>query len=103
MVTTPLITYDEAIGQLRASGLDEVQDIAAKMSAATAIVIGYIKRPDHGWTATTVPDEVKAAILMQLVELYRFRGDDDDTEPSDGHLAPRIRRALQGYRDPTLA
>lgn len=107
MVTDPLITEDEALGQLKVSGVDDPDDIATKMSEATAIVITYIKNPTHGWDSDTVPDDIKAAILMQLVELYRFRGDDEDTrdqaEDEKGYLSPRIARLLHRHRDPALA
>ncbi len=104
MVTEPLITEEEALAQLKVSGVGEADDIATKMSGATAIIIDYIKRPTHGWDSSTVPDEIKAAILMQLVDLYRFRGDDDEKPmPADGYLSPRITRLVHRYRDPALA
>lgn len=100
----PLITLEEAVGQLKISADEDEDDITLKMSLATAIVIDYIKRPDHGWDADTVPDVVKAAILEQLVELYRFRGDDPQAPaPADGYLSPSISRKLHRYRDPALA
>lgn len=115
MALTPsLITLDDALAQLRLpSVVGDEDDIVEKMSQATAIVIDYIKRPAHGWDATTVPDGVKAAILTQLTELYRYRGDDfDDASatvigvarpPADGYLSPRVTRLLHRYRDPALA
>ena len=51
------------------------------------------------------PTQVQAAILLQLGELYRFRGDDEgkaDREPA-GSLSPMIEGILRRYRDPALA
>lgn len=110
-----LITVEQAVGQLRlptgfASGSPlsvAEQDLVTKMEDATAIVLDYIhQRDDHGWTVETVPGWVRAAILEQLVELWRFRGDDVEagapTQP-DGYLSRRIANKLHREKDPTLA
>lgn len=110
-----LITYEDALSELQLEGLDGgpiEQQIRRKMSQATAIVINYIKRPNHGWTAATDPDtdlefnQVQAAILATLVWLWRDRGDEEvDARIEEWHavtLPPRIRQLLVGLRDPAL-
>lgn len=91
---TSLITLDEAKMQLRVIGDQEDAAIAAYAMAATAIIIDYIKRPGHGWTAETVPILVKSAILLALLELDRR----EDGNP----LNDVVRGLLARYRDPAL-
>jgi hypothetical protein len=82
-------------------------DLTLKIEAATAHVITYLKRPDHGWTVETDPAAdpefaiVQAAILEVLANLFYDRGDRD--KPSDGPITPRIKNALGMLRDPSLA
>jgi hypothetical protein len=110
-----LITIDQAKAHLRidtvsASPPDAAEvDLTLKMEAAEAIILDYLKVPVTSpplWTdETDVPPLVSAAILLQLGELYRFRGDDDgkaDREPS-GSLSPLVEGMLRRYRDPALA
>ena len=73
-----------------------IQDLADQ---ATAIVIDFIKRPDHGWTVDTVPLHVKSAILHVLRRLY----DDRSGELEGGPLAPHIKDMLWRERDPAIA
>jgi hypothetical protein len=111
----PLISYDQAIDHLRLprNGNEEEQDLLLKMTQATAIVITYIKRPNHGWTIETNPDAdaefaiVQAAILKVLTDLYRDRGDEEVDarfeEWTSVNMRPDVRRMLQMLRDPALA
>lgn len=83
------------------------EDIALKLESAEAIILDYLKT-DGGWTEDDVPPLVRAAVLLQLGELHRFRGDDPGTvltAPSyeDGQLSPSITAILRRYRDPALA
>ena len=56
------------------------------------------------WDSTTVPALVQAAILLQLGELYRFRGDDQEHgAQTPGDLSPLVTNILRRYRDPALA
>lgn len=90
---------------------DDEQDVADKLADATAAIVQYLERPDDtawtaemdGWTTTTVPGPVASAILLQLSELYRFRGDDlEGPKRENGYLAPSIVALLKRYRDPVL-
>ena len=84
-------------------------DLLLKMAQAEHLVLDYLKTPMTSppyWTdETDVPPLVQAAILYQLGELYRFRGDDSGKadRATDGSLAPIVEGMLRRYRDPALA
>jgi hypothetical protein len=76
-------------------------DLTAKLAQAEAIILDYLK-------ADTRPDSaiVDACVLLQVGELWRFRGDDpnSDAGPSTpGDLTPTITNLLRRLRDPALA
>ncbi len=94
----------------------EDADLQLKIDHATEIVIDYISRPaDVAWTEeiaawdeSSVPGSVQAAILTQLGELWRYRGDDAASEqpadPSAGDdLSPDVKKYLKRFRDPVIA
>jgi len=85
-------------------------DLVLKIQQATAIVLDYIARPDddwiaeiEAWTEDTVPPSVQAAILLQVGELYRFRGDEEPPKREHGFLAPHIVALLHRFRDPAVS
>lgn len=88
------------------SPLDQVdRDITLKMAQAESIIIDYLKS-DDGWDETTVPPLVQAAVLYRLAILWRFRGDDGESQASDyadGQLTPFETNILRRWRDPALA
>lgn len=106
-----LITIEHARRQLRIAPSDETFDAELEplMELATAIVIDYIKRPDHGWTANSDPSGgspydadfviVTAAISEVMTNLFRHRGDAD----MPGPLTGRVQFMLERLRDPALA
>lgn len=122
----PLISLEQAKQHLRlppSAGsppgsplTDEDLDLQLKIDAAEALVLDYVaqRRTDTAspawldqvvsWDLTTVPPVIAAAVLLQLGELWRFRGD-DETGPArpHGHLSPMITAILHRYRDPALA
>lgn len=115
-----LVTIEEAAAHLRLPDIlvlsaddRDRDDLELKIEAATDLVLNHIWRDDDdwvdtmiAWTATTVPRQVKAAILVQLGELYRFRGDDPpDTTPKREHgfLSPQVTAYLHRYRTPGIA
>jgi len=90
--------------------------IQAVLDEAEAVCLTYVNqnREDPiawalvvvGWTPATVPLQVRAAILMQFAELYRFRGDDERGIGPDveyGYLHPRVTALLYPFRDPAIA
>ncbi|HUU84183.1 MAG TPA: head-tail connector protein [Phycisphaerae bacterium] len=111
-----LITFAQATAQVRrgdlveGSPLDaEAADLVQKMAAAEAIILDYLKvttapGSPPAWDETTVPEVVRAAVLLQLAELYRFRGDEAaGAAQTAGDLSPVITNLLRRYRDPALA
>lgn len=105
-----LITIAQARRQLRLSendGFDE--ELETLMEQATAIVIDYIKRPDHTWVSTYDPAGgspydaefviVTAAVSQVLTNLFRHRGDMDESGP----LTDRVKFMLERLRDPAIA
>lgn len=111
-----LLSLEMAKGHVRVTDDQALADLQTKLEQAEAIVLDYIARPSDatwtatvaGWTETTVPLQVQAAILRVCANLYRFRGDDDGKDRDwsaerDGFLSPDVTCLLRRYRDPVLA
>lgn len=111
-----LVTIQQAIDHLGISVVldaDPVdprqRDLELKLAAAEAIILGYLKTVPPEWTdETSTPADVQAAILLEVGELWRFRGDDRANEGAAqdaelGHLSPTITNLLRRRRDPALA
>jgi len=106
-----VISLEQAKAHLRITSVHDDQDISDKVVAATQVVIDYLSRSDTtwndtmaAWTYDTIPASVRAAILVQLGELYRKRG--DDAEPETEHptrLSTTVMALLMRYRDPGIA
>jgi hypothetical protein len=90
------------------------QDLQDKLDQATELIVDYLTQYDTTWAATvaswdvtTAPLVVRAAILRQTAELYRFRGDDPENDgpayEEGGGLAPCVTQLLKRLRDPALA
>jgi hypothetical protein len=76
-------------------------DLVLKLAQAEAVILDYLKddAPDHSPLIT-------AAILLQLGELWRFRGDDLENlqiAHTAGDLSPVVTNVLRRLRDPALA
>ncbi len=107
-----LVTYTQAKAHL-GIGDEHESTVRLQLEQATQLVLLYLGRPEQDWTEDTDPTEdpdfsiVQAAILAQLGDLFRFRGDDDD-DPADkvedaNYLSARVRRMLYPLRSPSLA
>lgn len=116
LMAATLVTLAQAKGHLQintptVSPLDSQDaDIEMKLAQAEDIILDYLKVQGQSppeWTISTVPPLVQAAILLQLAELFRFRGDDagggNTPVYEDGQLSPSITNILRRYRDPALA
>ena len=105
-----LVTLDEAKTHLRLA-LDDTRDdadLTGKLAAAEAIILDELKLTDAmqtitaGWTPSTLPLRAKQAILLELGELWRFRGDDADPEapvrwtPDQAEGATSLSPAIKG-------
>lgn len=109
-----LITLEQANWQLKigdgsSSACPTDDEVLFKMALAEAIILDYLKivavSPPIWTDENNVPPVVQAAILLELGELWRFRGDDQSGQgpQNDGNLSPMIVGLLRRYRDPALA
>jgi len=112
-----LISLEHAKRHLRlGESLDQDREVAETLAAAEAIVLDYVvqRRTDTAspfwvttvasWDTVTVPPAIAAAVLLQLGELWRFRGDDEAAPKNEhGYLSPRVVALLHRYRDPAIA
>lgn len=115
-----LVTLQQAVRHLRLSHIvlggspasDDELDLTLKIEMAEAIILDYLKfnagSPSPWTDELDTPPVVQAAILLQLGELWRFRGDDPGSIESaptfeDGQLSKTITHLLRRYRDPALA
>ncbi|NNM75049.1 head-tail connector protein [Enterovirga aerilata] len=92
-----LISVSDAKQQLLIEHDEQDAFLAAKAEEATDIVIGYLKKPNHGWTEETAPPRVRSAILLVLGVLYR------DREGQTNPLTDAVKALLWRDRDPALA
>jgi len=88
-------------------------DLQLKMVQAEGVILGWLNNTAWGrtmtaaWLPDTMPWEAHACILLQLAELWRFRGDDRHDEGPQRNesldLSPVIVGLLRRLRDPVLA
>lgn len=104
-----LVTYAQAVQHLKQTGVlngsPTDDDLTLKLEQASAIVVIYLKRPGE-WDLDTTPSDdpefavVQAAVLKVLGNLYRYRGDEED---SPAPVSPDIVAMLSMLRDPALS
>lgn len=116
-----MVTLATAKLHLHETGDERNTEILSKLAQAEAMVLAYLARPsDATWTATLAswgtavgspptlvlpPAQVQGAILVQLSELDRFRGDDAEglTGTAHGQLSDLVKSRLIGLRVPVFA
>jgi hypothetical protein len=86
MPVTQMVTLAQAKAHLRITtpaGDPMDVEIQLKLDAATMAIRRYVGRSEYGltyvtaWTSPETSDpDAQAAVLLQLGELWRFRGDD---------------------------
>jgi len=112
------VTLAQAKAHLRLAtppGHPDDADVQEKLDAAEAAILRYVERSPAGaalvqeWTGGAAPADLRAAVLLQLGELWRFRGDDPATlalsparEPATD-FAPGVAGLLRRFGDPVLA
>lgn len=111
-----LVTLAEAKTHLKITDPDGSAvdtDLQFKLDAAEAAILNYIGSTAFWlaviveWDASTVPVYVKQAILLQVGEFWRGRGDDPESPPRDASLEakdfrPEIVGLLRRTRDPVV-
>lgn len=96
------VTLDELKAQLRVTHDWDDTAITALGTQASTAILGYLKaRGDPTWTPTTVPSDIKAAVLRLAGTYWRSRG--DDPKPPDEATWMAIGLLLARRRDPALA
>jgi hypothetical protein len=100
------ITYEQATAHLKI-GTEDEDDVLLKIEQAEAIVLTYLASSNGTWTESQT-SVIQAAVLMQLAELYRFRGDDPTTDwrealNTGNYLSPAVRRLLYPLRKSVVA
>lgn len=101
-VVPELVTLAGAKEHLRIRDDDHDSDVDGKRLAASAIVFRHLKaQADPGWTAATVPGDVKSAVLVLLTFLYQERGDGAQ-QTSAVDVWTCIDRLLAWRRDPAV-
>lgn len=103
-----LLTLQQAkdhLEQVWAAGDPREVELQAKIDAAEAIILDYLKATDA--TALVGDAVVIAAVKLELGELWRFRGDDVETKlqqrQADGYLSAGITALLNRKRPLTVA
>ncbi len=100
----PCVSLDVLKLHLRVTVDDEDDLIQLYLETAQHIVIDRLERATtdtvlladfESWDEDTTPAGVKAAVLWQAAELYRYRGDDEHTPvTADGRLSLRVESCL---------
>ena len=94
-----LVDLTTAKEWLRVNHDDEDLSIQLLADQASAMVVDFIKRPDHGWDVDTVPKHVQAAVFHVLKRLY----DDPAGELAGGPMPDFVKDMLWRERDPAIA
>ncbi|PHP88276.1 hypothetical protein CFB52_012230 [Burkholderia sp. AU18528] len=105
MAIKQLVSFNRALSHLRVEAGDDDDAIKDLIDAASDIVVDYLKLkeiPDNwaledGNTPSTVPGQVRSAVLLVLGTLY------DDREGSTDPLTPAVESLLMRSRDPAVA
>lgn len=113
-MTTPLlVTLQQAKDHLRIDTTDGDTDITAKVRAASAAIVRYLKEPvfwtdssgqieiDSAGVAVDVPEDVQLATLLLVGYFDRQRDEDEAGSYAEARL-PQPVRALLPERVPTI-
>jgi hypothetical protein len=106
-----LVTLQQVKDRLRITSTDEDVDLQSLLDQAEAHILNWCsvtprsKAIADAWTVGTVPPVVPAAILLQVGELDRYRGDDPEAPPRPDGDGPSIliRELLRAYHDVVVA
>ncbi|MDR5800565.1 head-tail connector protein [Caballeronia sp. LZ001] len=103
-LSKPLVSLGRACAHLRVSPGEDDAAINDLISAASDIVIDYLKKPapeewkvESDLTPSTVPGPVRSAVLLVLGHLYA------DREGGGSPISPAVESLLMRFRDPAVA
>jgi hypothetical protein len=109
----PCVSFSAAKAHLRVFGTDEDDAIAFYLETAQHLVTDRLERATTdtqvlamiaAWNEETTPGAIKAAVLTQCAELYRFRGDDEvEIKAENGRLSDRVERYLGSWLERPFA
>jgi hypothetical protein len=106
-----LVSLSQMKARLRIDTSSADTDYTLLLTQAQTLVLDYLRqRYDdgtwastvNGWTSSTVPDQVSAAILLMAGWLDAHRGD-DDAKLLPGQLPTPVESCVWRLRDPGVA
>ncbi|KWE27989.1 hypothetical protein WL74_09635 [Burkholderia cepacia] len=105
MAIKQFVSFDRALSHLRVEAGDDDDAIKDLIDAASDIIVDYLKlkevpktwKLEDGDTPSTVPGQVRSAVLLVLGTLY------DDREGMTDPITPAVESLLMRMRDPALA
>lgn len=111
-----ILDLDRAKSHLRISSEDFDDEIQLKLDEAHGMVEEYLLSTETrregwadeiaAWDDETAPKSVVAAVLVQLEELWRFRGgtlDGEMPKRESGDLSMQVAGYLRRVRDPVVS
>ena len=99
-----LATLPEARMHLRITDPARDPEIAMYLAQASALIFQYCgAQAQTGWDEVSAPDDVRAATLKMLGNLFEHRGDDNAPDDHDIKIWDGISVLLMRRRDPALA
>jgi len=110
-----LVSLARAKSHLRITGTDDDSDVELKLKAASRAVLRYIDsdqdfldtfgEPDEesDGVALGIPDDIQAATLLLLGDLYKEREGVNASQWEHGFLPVAVVSLLYSYRTPTSA
>jgi len=103
VIPVPLVSLPAAKVHLHITDTDSDADVSQKLQAAQDQVVAKLgAAADATWTETTVPRDVRHAILLLLDAFMERRGGDEVNEALRKAFAA-IDLLLSLHRDPSLA
>jgi hypothetical protein len=107
------VSFDAAKAHLRVYGTDEDDLIQTYLENAQHVVMDRLERSTTDslvlamfaeWDEDTTPGAIKAAVLTQMTEFYRFRGDEERLPAADnGRLSNQVERFLGSWLERPIA
>lgn len=111
-----LVTLEQARQHLRSDSVDDDLDLTEKIMGASNAVLNYLKSgadafldssgeviTDSSGDPVGVPYAVRAATLLMVGYLYRYRDENESGEFERGYLPAPVTALLYPLRDPALA